>query len=95
LDELAYERVYWHHALSFQLAQRNENGPLIRAAGMEAVDGQVNGFTDAHASVTKEQEDIGCQIIAAEQLLLNSFILFGSERAWQPSGTARGILAMQ
>src|SRR5688572_16745916 len=35
LDELAYERVYRHHALSFQLAQRNENGPLIRAAGME------------------------------------------------------------
>lgn len=49
---------------------------------MEAVDGKVNGFTDAHASVTKEQEHIGGQVIAADQFPLHSFILLGRERAW-------------
>ena len=62
---------------------------MIRATGVEALDGQVDGFTDAHAGVTKEEKDIGAQIITAEQLLLNSFILFGSERARQASGMAR------
>jgi hypothetical protein len=62
---------------------------------MKAVDGQVDGLTDPHARVTKEQENIGRQIIAAEQFALYSFILFGGERAWQASGATRSVFAMQ
>jgi hypothetical protein len=34
---------------------------------MEAIVGQINTFPDAHSGVAQQQEDIGGQIIAAEQ----------------------------
>jgi hypothetical protein len=45
--------------------------------------------------MTKEQKDIGGQIIAAEQFLLHSFILFDRERPWQALGATRSVFAMQ
>jgi hypothetical protein len=62
---------------------------------MKAVDGQVDGLADTHAGMAKEQKDIGGQIIAAEQFLLHSFILFDRERAWQTFGATRSVFAMQ
>ena len=50
------------------------------------------------ASVTKQgdvaqqQEDIGGQIIAAEQFLLNQLILLGRQGAWQPLRSTRDVL---
>ena len=69
---LTYERVHRDHALSLQLAERHVNGPLIRAEGWRQSKDRSAHFTDAHAGVTKQQEDIGAEIIAAEELLLDS-----------------------
>jgi hypothetical protein len=41
--------------------------PPIRAGIM----GKINTFTDAHSGMADQQQDIGGQIIAAEQFLLN------------------------
>ena len=47
------------------------NGPPIRAGIVEAIIGKIDTFPDAHAGVANQQEDIGGQIIAAEQFLLD------------------------
>ena len=47
------------------------NGPTIRAQIAKAIVGEVDTFTDAHTSVAQKQEDVGRQIVAAEQLLLD------------------------
>ena len=47
------------------------DGPLIRASGTEAVRCEIGTFTDAHTGVALQQEHIGSQIVAAEQLLLD------------------------
>ena len=59
------------HALGFQLSERNVNRPSIRAGIMEAIIGKIGTFPDAHSGVAYQQQDIGGQIIAAEQFLLN------------------------
>lgn len=71
------------------------NRPLTRAGGTQAVVGQVGAFTDAHAGVTEQEEDISAQIVAAQELLLEELILLGGERPWQSVGRARDILAQQ
>jgi hypothetical protein len=38
---------------------------------METITGKINPFPDAHSSVAHQQQDIGGQIIEAEQFLLN------------------------
>src|SRR5579863_7060789 len=70
LDESAHERVDGDHPLRLQLAERYLNGPLIGAGGVEAIEGQVGRFADAHAGVTEQQQDVGGEVIAAEQFLL-------------------------
>jgi hypothetical protein len=45
--------------------------PPIRAGIMETIIGKINTFTDAHSGMAYQQQDIGGQIIAAEQFLLN------------------------
>jgi hypothetical protein len=47
------------------------NGPSIRANIVEAVIGKVGTFPNAHSGLADQQQDIGGQIIAAEQFLLN------------------------
>ena len=46
------------------------NRPMIRAAGVETIEGKIGGLTDAHAGVAEQQENISAQIIAAAQFLL-------------------------
>jgi hypothetical protein len=47
------------------------NGPAIRADIVQAIIGKVGTFPDAHSGLADQQQDIGGQIIAAEQFLLN------------------------
>jgi hypothetical protein len=71
MNDLANKRVDRDHALGFQLPERNVNRPPIRAGIMEAIIGEINTFPDAHSGMAHQQQDIGGQIIAAEQFLLN------------------------
>ena len=80
-------------SFGFEFAERHMNGPLIRAGGAEAVEGQIGALADAHAGVADQQEGIAAQIVAAEELLLQKLILFGGERTWKSVGEARDVLA--
>jgi hypothetical protein len=71
MDDLTNKRVDRDHALGLQLPERNVNRPSIRAGIMEAVIRKINTFPDAHSGVAHQQQDIGGQIIAAEEFLLN------------------------
>ena len=71
MNEFTYKRVHRDHSFRLQLAERNVNGPTIRADIVEAIIGKIGTFADAHPGVAQQQEDIGGQIIAAEQFLLD------------------------
>src|SRR6516162_9125304 len=71
MNDLTNKRVDREHALRLQLPERNVNGPPIRAGIMEAIIGKIGTFADAHSGVAHQQQDIGGQIIAAEQFLLD------------------------
>ena len=71
LDEFTDERIHGNHAFGFKFAERHMNGPLTGAWGVEAIEGKVGRFSNAHARVPKQQEDVSGQIIAAEQFLLD------------------------
>ena len=71
MNEFADERVHRDHSLGLQLAKRNVNRPPIRADIVKAILGKIDTFTDAHTGVALQQEHIGSQIVAAEQLLLD------------------------
>ena len=71
MNDLTNKRVDRDHTLSLQLPERNVNGPPIRAGIMEAIIGEIGTFPDAHSGVAHQQQDIGRQIIAAEQFLVN------------------------
>jgi hypothetical protein len=53
LDQLAYERVYGDHPFGLQLAERHVNRPLIGAGVVEAIEGKVSHFANAHAGVAE------------------------------------------
>ena len=71
MDEFTDKRVDRDHSLGLQLAERNVNRPSIRAGIVEAIIGKIDTFADAHSGVAQQQQDIGGQIIAAEQFLLD------------------------
>jgi len=71
------------------------NRPLIGAGSVEAIEGKVGRFADAHARVTKQQEDVGAEIVAAQQFLLEELILLHGERTGQASRSARNVLATE
>jgi hypothetical protein len=75
LDQFAHERIHGHHPFGLEFAERNVNGPLILAGGVEAIEGKIGRFADAHAGVTKQQENIATEIIAALQFFLKQLIL--------------------
>jgi hypothetical protein len=54
LDQSAHERVDGDHPFRLQLSERHLNGPLIGAGGVEAIEGKVGRFTDAHTGVAKQ-----------------------------------------
>ena len=69
------------------------NGPTIRSDVAKAIPGKVDTFTDAHTGVAQQQEDVGRQIVAAEQLLLDRLILLRCQGAGQALRRPRRILA--
>ena len=71
LDEFTDKRVYRDHSFRLQLAEGHVNGPTIRGDIAKAILGKVGTFTDAHTGMAQQQEDVGRQIVAAEQLLLD------------------------
>jgi hypothetical protein len=54
---------------------------MIGAGGMEAVVRQISRLADAQAGVTQQQEDIGAQIIAVLELLLEQLVLLRGQGA--------------
>jgi hypothetical protein len=75
LDQPTHERVDGDHPFRLQLAERYLNGPSIGAGRVKAIEGKVGRLTYAHAGVAKQQENVGAEIVAAEQFLLQKFIL--------------------
>ena len=51
LDEFTHKGIYGDHTFRFEFAEWHMNGPLIRAGGAKAVEGQIDTFADAHAGV--------------------------------------------
>jgi hypothetical protein len=47
------------------------NYPTVRVNIAKAVIGEIDAFATAHTSMAEQQEDVGRQIVAAEQLLLD------------------------
>ena len=76
MDQIAGEGVDRDHTFRFQLAEGYVNPPLIGAGGVETIEGEIDGFADAHACVAEQQKEVGTQIIAALQLLLEQLIVF-------------------
>ncbi len=69
------------------------NRPLIRPGGAKAVVGQIGATTDAHAGVANQQKDIATEIVAAEEFLLQEFVLLCREGAWKSLREALDIFA--
>jgi hypothetical protein len=92
LDKSTHKRIYGNHTFRFELTEWHMNGPLIRASRAEAIAGQIGTFTDAHAGVSNQQKGIAAQIVAAEEFLLQEFILLCREWAWKSLREARNVL---
>jgi len=58
-------------AFRLQLAEGRVNRSAIRTGIVEAITGKAGTFTDAHTGMAQQQEDVGGQIVAAEQFLLD------------------------
>ena len=93
LDEFTHKGIHGDHTFCFEFAEWHVNRPLIRAGGAQAVEGQIGTLTDAHAGVANQQKDVATQIVAAEELLLQEFILLCRERTWKSLREARNVLA--
>ena len=68
---------------------------MIWAGGVETVEGEIGGFTNAHAGLTEQQEEVGAQVVAASQFQLEQVIVFRRQGARQATGTAGNILATE
>ena len=53
MDQVPHERVYGDHPFGLQLAERHMNRPMIRAGGVETIEGKIGRLADAHAGVTE------------------------------------------
>jgi hypothetical protein len=93
LDQYTDKRVNRDHSLCLQLAEGYVNGPSIRSDVAKAIPRKVDTFTDAHACMALQQEEVGRQIIAAEQLLLDGLILLRRQGAGEALRRPRRILA--
>jgi hypothetical protein len=65
LDQIASEGIDRDHTFGFQLAEGYVKPPPIGAGGVEAIEGEIDGFADAHAGVAEQQEEVGAEIVAA------------------------------
>ena len=58
VNEIADEGIAGDHAFGFELAEGDMNGPLIRACGAQAIEGQICTLADAHAGAAEQQKDV-------------------------------------
>ena len=79
LYESRHRSIDGNHAFGLELAERDMNGPLIRSCGAEALPGQIDALSDAHAGVSDQQEGICAEVVSAHELLLKELILLGGE----------------
>src|SRR5215470_12383970 len=93
LDEFTHKGIDGDNTFCFEFAKWYVNGPLIRACGAKAMAGQIGTFTDAHAGVANQQKDIATQIVAAEEFLLQAFVLLYREWTWKFLREAGNVLA--
>ena len=89
LDELTNKGVDGT-SVRFSACREEREWPTDPGPMVEAIEGQIDTFTDAHAGVAQQQENIAGQIIAAEQFLLDQLILFGVSGRGSRCG-ARGM----
>jgi len=80
LDEFTHRSINGDHAFGFELAKRDMNRPFVGCEDAQAVVGKIGTFSDPHASVADQQEGVGAQIVAAQELLLQCLVLFRGER---------------
>ncbi len=93
LDEFTHKGVHRDHTFRFEFAERYVDRPLTWARGAKAVSGQIGTLTDAHAGVANQQKGIATQVVAAEEFLLQEFILFCREWAWKSVRGTRKVFA--
>src|SRR5215470_7910786 len=92
LDEFTHKGIHRDHTFCFEFAKWHMDGPLIGACGAKAIAGQIGTFTDAHAGVANQQKDIAAQIVAAEEFLLQAFVLLYREWTWKFLREAGNVL---
>ena len=63
--------------------------------GTQAIQGEIDAFTDADAGVTDEQEGVTGDIVTAQEFLLDELILFGSQGTWKPGIGLRHVIGME
>ena len=95
MDQIASEGIDRDHTFGLQLAERHMNRPMIRAGGVETIEGEIDGFADAHAGVAEQQEEVGAQIVATSQFLLEQLIVIVGKGARQAVWTAGDVLATE
>ena len=93
MNEVTDKMIDRDHTFCLQFAERDMNGPLIRAGGAEAIVGQIGALADAHAGVTDQQKCVTAEIIPAEELLVEELILLSGEGARQSFWEPRNVLA--
>ena len=93
MNDLTNKGIDRDHALGLQFAERNVNGPPVRTGIVEAIIGKINTLANAHSGVAYQQQDVGRQVITAEQFLLNQLILLRCQGARQPLRSAWNVLA--
>ena len=71
------------------------SGKWRRQGGISSGATQIDTFTDAHAGVAEQQQGIAGEIVAALQLLLDSLVLFWSQRPREAAVHARNIVVTE
>jgi hypothetical protein len=54
------------------------DGPLTGSDCAQAIEGQIDAFSDAHASVAEKKQGIAGEVIASLQFLLDELVLLRS-----------------
>ena len=69
--------------------------PLSGREWAQAIEGEIDTFTDADTGVTDEQEGVTGDIVTAQEFLLDEAILFGSQGTGKPGIGLRHVIGME
>ena len=79
-------------SIGVQLAQRDVECPLIRFHLPQAIERQINAFSDADSCGAREQERIRSQVIGSAQFLLQELVLLQRKGFGKIAGRRRKVL---